>query len=112
MSGNAGLLDLDGAPAPLAILRRIGDTLARRGRDAVRWVSGPVAMSRRPRPLRDDGEGLTPAPGATGPVLAWDGRLDNRGDLLSHLRLPAATPDIAVILAAYRRWGDRMVERL
>jgi asparagine synthase (glutamine-hydrolysing) len=40
-------------------------------------------------------------------VLAWDGRLDNRGDLLLLLRdsLRSDTSNAALTLAAYERWG-------
>jgi asparagine synthase (glutamine-hydrolysing) len=40
-------------------------------------------------------------------ILAWDGRLDNRGDLLLRLKdsLQADTSNAALALAAYERWG-------
>ena len=43
----------------------------------------------------------------SGAVLTWDGRLDNRTDLLGSLRgsLTLASPDISFVAAAYERWG-------
>src|SRR5580692_5912246 len=40
-------------------------------------------------------------------VLSWDGRLDNRDDLLLRLNdsLRSATSNAALALAAYQRWG-------
>jgi len=40
-------------------------------------------------------------------VLAWDGRLDNRDDLLLRLKdsLPSDTSNQSLALAAYERWG-------
>ncbi|HEY0727665.1 MAG TPA: hypothetical protein VGD38_06305, partial [Pyrinomonadaceae bacterium] len=40
-------------------------------------------------------------------VLHWDGRLDNRSDLLSRLRetLRGESSDAAIARAAYERWG-------
>src|SRR5229473_2135815 len=40
-------------------------------------------------------------------ILAWDGRLDNREDLLSRLKdsLRGDTSNAALALAAYERWG-------
>jgi asparagine synthase (glutamine-hydrolysing) len=40
-------------------------------------------------------------------VLTWDGRLDNRTGLIRELSetLPASTPDVALVAAAYNRWG-------
>jgi asparagine synthase (glutamine-hydrolysing) len=42
-------------------------------------------------------------------VLLWDGRLDNREDLIRSLRLPKETgiiTDGAIVAAALRHWGD------
>src|SRR3954453_20768668 len=42
-------------------------------------------------------------------VLVWDGRLDNREELLSSLRLRAESgmvADSAIVAAAIERWGD------
>ncbi|WP_425104205.1 asparagine synthetase B family protein [Ancylobacter sp.] len=38
-------------------------------------------------------------------ILGFDGRLDNRDDLLNRLGLAAATDTGALLLAAYHRWG-------
>jgi asparagine synthase (glutamine-hydrolysing) len=42
-------------------------------------------------------------------VLTWDGRVDNRGDLLTRLRhsLTEDTTNAALVRAAYQRWGVR-----
>jgi asparagine synthase (glutamine-hydrolysing) len=46
-------------------------------------------------------------PAAQVAVLTWDGRADNRGDLLSRLRhsLTEDTSSAALVRAAYERWG-------
>src|SRR5205823_15034517 len=43
----------------------------------------------------------------TGTVVTWDGRLDNRDDLLLRLGdiLRADAPDVDIVLAAFERWG-------
>jgi asparagine synthase (glutamine-hydrolysing) len=43
----------------------------------------------------------------SGTVLTWDGRLDNRADLMSHLSngLLSDSPDATIIAAAYEQWG-------
>ena len=48
------------------------------------------------------------------PVLEWDGRLDNREDLLRELRegLNGDKTDAALVVAAYQRWGDAFVSKL
>lgn len=57
-------------------------------------------------PIRDERREL---------VLAWDGRLDNRDDLLTWLgngRSRSTLPDEALVLDAYTRWGVTCIERL
>jgi asparagine synthase (glutamine-hydrolysing) len=59
-----------------------------------------------------NGQGLTVTDGRSRhsdriEVLHWDGRLDNRDDLLPQLRdsLQGDTGDAAIVRAAYERWG-------
>ncbi len=44
----------------------------------------------------------------SGAILTWDGRLDNRGDLIRQLRdiVTAASTDVAIVAAAYEYWGS------
>jgi asparagine synthase (glutamine-hydrolysing) len=51
---------------------------------------------------------------ATKRVLTWDGRLDNRMDLLRELSeaFPASIPDVALVAAAYNRWGPGCLRKL
>ena len=46
-------------------------------------------------------------PGTQCAVLSWDGRVDNRDDLLPRFRqsLRQETSSAALVLAAYERWG-------
>ncbi|MBS1867786.1 MAG: asparagine synthetase B, partial [Acidobacteria bacterium] len=46
--------------------------------------------------------------------LMWDGRLDNRDDLLRELRgsVPSAVSDISIVAAAYARWGQACFRKL
>lgn len=47
-------------------------------------------------------------------VLTWDGRLDNRSDLLRELAgtVPASETDVALVAAAYLRWGLACLPKL
>jgi asparagine synthase (glutamine-hydrolysing) len=49
-----------------------------------------------------------------GSALMWDGRLDNRDDLLAQLHhgLGAEHTDVALVAAAYDRWGEECLPRL
>src|SRR6202453_4978678 len=43
----------------------------------------------------------------SGAVITWDGRLDNRAELIEELRdvLALDSTDVAIVAAAYERWG-------
>jgi len=43
----------------------------------------------------------------SGAVITWDGRLDNRAELISELHdsLTIASTDVAIVAAAYEKWG-------
>jgi len=45
-------------------------------------------------------------------VLHWDGRLDNRSDLLLRLSLPVASSNEAIARATYDRWGTEGLVQL
>lgn len=49
-----------------------------------------------------------------GCVLAWDGRLDNREELIPLLRdeLRDDRSDVAIVMAAYKRWDSNSLSRL
>jgi asparagine synthase (glutamine-hydrolysing) len=46
---------------------------------------------------------------SAGLVLTWDGRLDNRSDLIRELRydLVQGATDVAIVAAAYQKWGNK-----
>ena len=50
----------------------------------------------------------------SGVVLTWDGRLDNRAELIALMseRLETGSSDVSVVAAAYDRWGTQCFARL
>jgi len=50
----------------------------------------------------------------SGTILTWDGRLDNRADLINELRdsLAIASTDIVIVAAAYEKWGANCFAKL
>jgi asparagine synthase (glutamine-hydrolysing) len=95
MGGVLGLWNLDGRPDDPAVLGRLQATLSH----------------------RPDLECLAiPGADGTGPAIVFDGRLDNRDELLVALgrrhRVAADAPDRAFALAAYRAFGDHFAARL
>jgi asparagine synthase (glutamine-hydrolysing) len=47
-------------------------------------------------------------------VITWDGRLDNRGDLIDELRYTATVnlTDVGIVAAAYEKWGANCLGKL
>jgi asparagine synthase (glutamine-hydrolysing) len=118
MSGIVGIWNLDGRPVSPPLLTSLSAILSHRGSDGDdQWIRGPVGLGCRL--LRVTPESLTetqPAVGPSGTALVFDGRLDNRDDLLADLKdCPGVTslaPDPVLVLAAYARFGDQFVEYL
>jgi len=51
----------------------------------------------------------------SGAILVWDGRLDNRAELIRELRNAALTinsPDVSIVAAAYEAWGTDCFAKL
>jgi asparagine synthase (glutamine-hydrolysing) len=119
MSAIFGILRFDGEAAAPADLERMAGALRHRGPDGRRiFADGPVGLGHglmrvtgedlfEAQPLRDAAAGLT---------LVADARIDNREELAAALGIGADTladrPDSALILAAYKAWGEDCAERL
>jgi asparagine synthase (glutamine-hydrolysing) len=112
VSGIAGIVNWDGAPVDPRLLERMTAALSARGPDEQRvWLDGPVGLGHAWLRTTD----ATPEPqpfGLDGRLwIVADARLDDRtavAGLLDERRdggLNTAS-DAAVILHAYRRWGD------
>ena len=118
MSGIAGAYSLDGRPAERAALRRMVEAMPHRGPDGTGlWCEGPVGLGHRmlhttPESLSERLPCEDPASSA---VITSDVRIDNRDELIGQLGLRARAHPISdseLVLAAYRRWGERCPERL
>jgi len=49
----------------------------------------------------------------SGAIVAWDGRLDNRAELMDDLRLsPGDHTDVSIVAAAFDKWGTKCFARL
>ncbi len=116
MSGICGVLRFDGRPAETGDVDRQLRALAHLGPDGAHVVGdGPLAFGHRALTVtREDRFDAQPLADAE-VLLVADIRLDNREALAAALGLGAAleeTPDSALLLAAYRRWGEACVDHL
>ena len=118
MSGIVGIWNRDGEPLDPALLARCSRTLAHRGVDGEgRWARGPVGLAcQLLRVTPESADERQPMLDAAGAALVFDGRLDNRAELLAALPatagVSASAPDPALVLAAYRAFGDAFAARL
>lgn len=119
MSMIYGVIRFDGARVGVRDVERMGRTMAHRAPDGQRAVSEGVCglgqgLMRiteedffEAQPLRDPARGLT---------LVADARIDNRQALAEPLGIDAAAlrdmPDSALMLAAYRQWGEDFPKHL
>lgn len=117
MSGLCGVIDLRGRPVEPDLLARMARPVAHRGPDGMRTAAHGgaafchLALHATPeaaldvQPLWERERGL---------LLAADVRLDAREELIAALGLADAGPlgDAALLLAAYRRWGEGFPARL
>jgi len=108
MSVQAGIWNFDGRPVDRKLLADISKSLKQQGPDGESChVDGSVALLYRPFHTTAESRRETqPYFSRRGFVLTWDGRLDNRDELISELRsdVEANTTDVAVVAAAFDRW--------
>ncbi|MCU1295741.1 MAG: hypothetical protein JWO91_19 [Acidobacteriaceae bacterium] len=116
MSVQAGIWNLDGGPVDRQLLLKISRRLADYGPDGeATYFDGPVGMLYRPFCTTPESRvEHQPQASCTGKSMTWDGRLDNRDDLISELSadLTSDRTDVAIAMAAFERWGPRSFAKL
>ncbi|MCI0626518.1 MAG: asparagine synthase-related protein [Acidobacteria bacterium] len=116
MSAQAGVWNFDGAPASREILANISQTISQYGPDGeTTYVSGPIGMLYRPfHTTKESRLERQPHVSRCGSVITWDGRLDNRDELIAELRdgLNPKPTDLAVVIAAFESWGTDCFHKL
>ncbi|MFX0202082.1 MAG: asparagine synthetase B family protein, partial [Candidatus Hodarchaeota archaeon] len=118
MSGIAGIYYLDGRPVEQADLQRMLDSIAHRGPDGCGiWTKGSVALGcQLLRVTPESANETQPFIHPSGIVVVFDGRLDNRKELLETLQnsteIFASSPDPAFVLAAYKVFGENFAKYL
>jgi asparagine synthase (glutamine-hydrolysing) len=118
MAGLCLIFHRDGRPVPPRALSSMAACLAHRGPDgASRHLEGPMALAGQwfwTTP--EDRGGRLPLRHRDGRTLLWDGRLDNRDELIDALGVDrqraAGLPDAALVLEAHARWDDDAWARL
>src|SRR5437773_6223671 len=119
MSGIVGLFNLDGRPVEPSELTALAAASRHRAVDGEDfWIGPSIGIGHQH--FRVTPESLTerqPLVSPTGIAVAFDGRLDNRKEIIDECS-PACGPpddvcsDAALVIAAYERFGERFAVRL
>jgi asparagine synthase (glutamine-hydrolysing) len=116
MSGHAGIYYYDRRPLDRSLGERLGAGLSRQGPDggSERFGDGLLMVYRAFRVEPESYLETQPYVSPRGNWMTWDGRLDNRDDLLLLVKdqLEDDTTDVALAMAAYEKWGEPGFNRL
>lgn len=116
MTVQAGVLNLDEQPVEQQLVVRMSEKLTDYGRNGgSTFVDGQLGMLYRPvHTTRESRLERQPYITVSGKIITWDGRLDNRNDLLSELSAHLADDrtDGAIFVAAFEKWGTACFGRL
>jgi asparagine synthase (glutamine-hydrolysing) len=116
MSAIGGIVNFSGAPVDSEVLARLGQGLDAYGPDGGLDVQrGSVGMVYRAfHTNRESRAERQPVVSSHGCILAWDGRLDNREELIKLLRdeLRNDRTDVAIVMHAYAKWGIGFLNRI
>jgi asparagine synthase (glutamine-hydrolysing) len=116
MSVQAGEWNFDGEPVGRERLSRISHTIMEYGPDGESMhVLGNMGILYRAFHTTPHSRLETqPHVCDDGVVITWDGRLDNRAELIAQLRgsVDAASTDVAIVAAAFRKAGVRSFSQL
>jgi asparagine synthase (glutamine-hydrolysing) len=116
MSAQAGVLFRDRRPIEASLVTSIGDSLDEFGPDRAGQHIGPglAIVHRALHVTPEDRLERQPIVSRAGHVMTWDGRLDNRSELLLALwrTLGDDTSDAGLAMAAYEAWGRGAFARL
>jgi asparagine synthase (glutamine-hydrolysing) len=116
LSAQAGIWNFDGKPVNRQLLAGLNESLKQQGPDGdFCYTSGSLALLFRPFYTTAESRlEKQPYSSRRGFVVTWDGRLDNREELMAELsqEISPETTDVAIVAAAFDRWEIDCVRRL
>lgn len=115
MSVQAGIWNFDGRPINRKLLASISASLKHQGPDGESYrIDGPIALLYRPfHTTAESRREKQPHCSLKGFIMTWDGRLDNREELIDelHSELEADPTDVAIVAAAFDHWESDCFRR-
>jgi asparagine synthase (glutamine-hydrolysing) len=116
MSVQFGRWNLDGKPVDSGYLERVGTALAPYGPDGARSYNNTniLILYHAFHTTKESYLEAQPHILPSGAVITWDGRLDNRCELITELcdSLTVDSTDVAIVAAAYEKWGTNCFAKL
>jgi asparagine synthase (glutamine-hydrolysing) len=116
MSVQFGNWNFKGQQPPPDYIEKVGAALAPYGPDSKEaYCGGNVNIFYRAfHTTEESRHEIQPHISTSGIVITWDGRLDNRGDLIGELRgsLTVSSTDVVIVAAAHEKWGTRCFAHL
>ncbi len=116
MSVQFGKWNFNGQPPTKEQFEKAASILAAYGPDSNHTYSngGVRILYRALQTTKESRRETQPHVSPSSAVLTWDGRLDNRTELLRglHNSVSLASPDVAIAAAAYERWGTNCFGKL
>ena len=116
MSFQFGRWNFEGPTPTPEYIEKVSRTLAPYGHDINDAYSngGVQILYRAFHTTKESYREKQPCISPSGAVITWDGRLDNRADLISNLRdfVSVNSTDLAIVAAAYDKWGANCFAKL
>jgi asparagine synthase (glutamine-hydrolysing) len=116
MSVQFGRWNFEGQPPALDYIEKVSAALAPYGPDSSESYSkdGIRILYRAFHTTKESRHEKQPCISPSCAVITWDGRLDNRADLISELRgsLTVSSTDVAIVAMAYEKWGTNCLGKL
>ncbi len=116
MSAQFGRWNHDGAPVDVGYLQKAAAVISPYGPDGESsYTKHNIAIVYHAFHITKESRRETqPYMTASGAIITWDGRLDNRAELIGTLGklLTADSTDLSIVAAAYDQWGTDCFSRL
>src|SRR6266478_3109287 len=116
MSVQAGIWNFDGEPVDRGFLAKVSSSLSEFGPDGESfYMNGEWGTVYRPFCTTAESRlERQPFVSHSGRVITWDGRLDNREELISLLSddIGYDRTDVAIVACAFERWGTHCFGRI
>jgi asparagine synthase (glutamine-hydrolysing) len=116
MSIQAGICTFDGKPVTRVALSTISERSGEQNRDGeTSYLDGVVGMLYRPfHTTMESRLERQPHVTGSGKIVTWDGRLDNREELMRDLSgaLTEDRTDVAIVAAALDKWGTNAFAKI